>query len=132
MIAAAFGSLVIGAAAFPLLIASVVAWWPGRRPRSKFAFVATSTVVVLGAAGLVSLLSLPFELFGTYISPQLQYDGHKMVPMVVGWAFTVTSWLPYIVVTVGAVFVPIVLRRQFWDRLYEVMANRNTAVISAE
>jgi hypothetical protein len=101
-----------------------VAWWPGRRPAYKFPFVVTASVVVLGVAGLSSLLSLPFELFGTYISPQLVYEGHKTVPMVVDWVLTVTQWLPYLAVAVGSVLVPVVLRRQLWDRLCEVMANR--------
>lgn len=127
MIAAALGSLVIGGAAFPLLVASAVAWWPGRRPSHKFAFVTTATVIVLGVAGLMSLLSLPFELFDTYISPQLKHDGRKTVPMVVGWAYTATAWLPYAVVAAGSVFVPIALRRRLWGRLCEVMANKHIA-----
>lgn len=124
VIAAALGSLVIGGAAFPLLVASAVAWWPGRRPSYKLAFAITAAVIVLGVAGLLSLVSLPFELFATYISPQLEYDGHKTVPKVVGWIFTATSWLPYIVVAVGSVFVPVALRRRLWDLMCESMANK--------
>lgn len=132
LIAAALGSLVIGGAALPLLVALAVAWWPGRRPAYKFPFVITATVLVLGVAGLLSLLSLPFELFGTYISPQLEHEGHKVVPRVVGWIFTVTDWLPYLAVAAGSVFVPVVLRRLLWDRLCEVVANRPLQPIARE
>jgi len=124
MIAGALGSLVIGGAAFPLFVALAVAWWPGRRLAHKFSFVITATVVVLGVAGLLSLLSLPFELFGTHISPQLDYEGYKTVPMVVGWVLTVTGLLPALAVAVGSVLVPVVLRCQLWDRLCEVMVDR--------
>jgi hypothetical protein len=132
MIAAALGLLVIGGAALPLVVALAVAWWPGRRPAYKFPFVITATVVVLGVAGLLSLLSLPFELFGTYLSPQLDYEGHKTVPMVVGWVFAVTDWLPSLAVAVGSVLVPVVLRRQLWERLCEVMASRPLQPIARE
>jgi hypothetical protein len=132
LIAAVLGSLVVGGAALPLLVAAVVAWWPGQRPSYKVAFVITASVLVLGVAGLVSLLSLPFELFGTYVSPQLEHGGHKAVPRVNGWLFTATNWLPMLVVALGSVLIPIMMRRQLWARLCEVMANKPLQPIARE
>ena len=70
------------------------------------------------------MLCLPFELFGTYISPQLEHDGYKAVPRVNSWLFAATRWLPMLVVALGSVLIPIVMRRQLWARLCEVMAVR--------
>lgn len=117
VIAAVLGTLVISGAGLPLLIALGVAWWPGVRPKHKLAFVITASIVVLGVAGLLSLLSLPFELLDTYISPQLEHDGHKAVPRIVGWLFTATKWLPYLAVALGSVVIPVVMRKWLWVRL---------------
>ena len=123
VIATVLGSLVIAGSAFPLLLATLVAWWSGSRPRHKRAFIVTASIIVLGAGGLLSLLSLPFELFDTYISPQLRYVGYDAVPTMVGWFLTATSWVPYVAVAVGSVVIPVILRRRLWERLLGVMAN---------
>lgn len=132
VVAFVLGTLVVSGAAWPLLAALAVAWWPGRRPRNKLAFVASSAVVVLGTAGLLTLLSLPFELFGTYISPQLEHDGHTVVPSAVGWIYTATSWLPYIVVGLGSLVVPLLARRVLWERICEALANMSLQPIARE
>lgn len=124
LLAFGLGSLAVLAAALPLIAAAAVAWWPGARPEWKGRFVVVCAVVVYGVAGIFTVLSLPFELFGTYISPQLEYDGHKAVPTAVFWAYSITHSLPYITIAIGSVLVPIVARRSLWVRVCAVMANK--------
>ncbi|MBB6092368.1 hypothetical protein HNQ60_001214 [Povalibacter uvarum] len=124
LLAFGLGLLAMGAAAFPLIAAAVVAWWPGARPKLKARFVIACAVVVYGVAGIFMVVSLPFELFGTYLSPQLQYEGHEAVPTAVSWVYGAAVWLLYIIIAVGSVIVPIVARRSFWARLCTGMANK--------
>jgi hypothetical protein len=118
------GSLVVLAATLPLVGAAVVAWWPGARPEWKGRFIVACAVVVYGVAGVFTVFSLPFELFGTYISPQLQHDGHKAVPSAVFLVYRVTEFVPYIITAIGSVLVPILARRSLWARLCAGMANK--------
>lgn len=50
--------------------------------------------------------------------------GHKAVPPVVSWAYGVTYSLPYIVIAIGSVVVPVLARRNLWARFCAGMANK--------
>ena len=125
LFAVGLGALVLLAMGLPIAIATLVAWWPGTRPQLKWRFVVVCTVASFGVGGIVEFISMPFELFGTYLSPQLEHDGHRTVPAVVRGIWSVISWLPGIGAALTALVLSIYGRRGAWLRFCEFMANNS-------
>jgi len=124
LLAVGLGSLAVLGPALPFLAATAVALWPGNRPQWKWRFVLACAVVVYGVSGVFGVFLLPFQMFGIYISPQLQHNGHHVVPSIVSWIHRVADVLPYIVVAVGSFAIPVLGRRGAWARLCAGMTSK--------
>jgi hypothetical protein len=123
MFVVGLGTLAVLAMGMPIVVAAVVALWPGNRPAYKFRFIIACSVVVYGIGGLLEVALLPIELFGTHISPQLEHDGHTSIPYIVRRVWAVIQWLPTAGGVLAAILVPIVARRLYWSQLCALSAN---------
>jgi MFS family permease len=132
LLAFGLGTGVVLGAAFPLLAAIVVACWPGDKPKSRWWFVAVCSVLAYGISGVLSVLSLPFELFDTHITPTLHEEGQRAVPTINTWLLKATEWLPIASLVVGSVAVPVLARRHFWALVHSALANKRLQPIGRE
>jgi hypothetical protein len=111
VIAVGIGIVVVGA--LPLLVAWIVTLIPKRLLRKRH-FVVVSGALSYGFTCFVGLILLPFLLLGSWVSAELDVDGHSDL------AFTLDFIGKYAVLAllaaavVFAVIVPIYLRRKWW------------------
>jgi hypothetical protein len=108
-------AVVVAMAAFPLLVAIVVALVP-RKLKAAWKFVLTSGAMAYGVTCLIAIVFLPFWFGGAFLSVNLDIDGLPRVADIVHIITASTGALLFVVWTVSSVAVPIVIRRRGWPR----------------
>jgi hypothetical protein len=108
-------ALVVAMAAFPLLVAIVVALVP-RKLKAAWKFVLTSGAMAYGVTCLIALVFLPFWFGGAFLSVNLDIDGEALLADIVHIITGSTVALLFVVWIVSSVVVPVVIRRRGWPR----------------
>ena len=110
----AIGLSIVAVAAFPLLVACVVAFCPNRLKRKRM-FVLTSGALSYGATCLVAVAALPFLLTGMQLASQSPVgESGPWVPLYAlkSYAKTALFWC-WLAFSIG---IPVYFRRAVWPR----------------
>jgi hypothetical protein len=119
VIAIGIGVVIVGA--LPLLIAGIVMLIPKRLARKR-RFVVVSGALSYGFTCFVALLFLPFFLLGSWMSAELDVDGHSDLALALDFIGNYSVLALLAAGVVFAVVVPIYLRRKWWPSLIEAKA----------
>jgi hypothetical protein len=119
VIAIVIGVVMVGA--LPLLIAGIVMLVPKRLARKR-RFVVVAGALSYGFTCFVALLFLPLFLLGSWISAELDVDGHSDLAFALDFIAKYSVLALLAAGVVFAVIVPIYLRRKWWPSLIEAKA----------
>ena len=119
-------------AALPIVVATIVALYPGHTVPKKRLFVVLSGVISYGIAVLVFVVFVPISLLATYFSPQWEAQGYLSLATTTNTLAEVGGVLPFIVVIVCSFVVPIMGRNKYWDYIAKFTANKSSNQIGAK
>jgi hypothetical protein len=119
-------------AALPLVVATIVALYPGKYVPRKRLFVILSSVISYGVAVLVFVAFVPISLLATFFSPQWAAQGYQSLASTIETLAEVGSVLPIIVVATGSFLIPIVARKKYWDYIAKYTASKSLNQIGAK
>ena len=117
--AVAFTALLTLALAAPMIIAGIVSWYPGSRPKRKFVFTIVSAAMSYGIGVIIYLIAVPFGIAGLEIEGYLLDAGRHDLAQLFETAYFVISALALILCAIASIAVPILLRRRYWSKLVE-------------
>ena len=112
LIVLAVGVGIVAVGALPLLIAWLLTFF-SKRLQNKRRFVAVSGALSYGFTCFIGLLLLPFLLLGSWVSAELDVDGHSDLAFALD---VVVKYSVYVLLNAALVFavaVPVYLRRKW-------------------
>jgi MFS family permease len=112
LIVLAVGVGIVAVGALPLLIPWLLTFF-SKRLQSKRRFVAVSGALSYGFTCFIGLLLLPFFLLGSWVSAELDVDGHSDLAFALD---VVVKYSVYVLLNAALVFavaVPVYLRRKW-------------------
>ncbi len=117
--AIAFTALFTLVCAAPIVIAGIVSWYPGSRPKRKFVFTIISAALSYGFGVIIYLFAVPFGIAGLEIEGYLMDAGRRDLAQLFQTTFFVVSAVALSLCVITSVAVPILLRRRYWSKLFD-------------
>ena len=107
----------------PFVVAGLVAWWPGERPRRKFLFVLASVVLAFGSVGVGYVLYSPIEFMGVHLAPVWEDYGYDWVGLAFFHVHRAATFIALPLLVIAIVGAPVWLRLRMWRRLVSEECN---------
>ena len=118
LIAAAF----VAAMVFPLLAATIVAWFPGTQPERKVLFVFVSVVLASGLGSLIEIAFMIVTAIFSYFWPGWPSEGHLIFPLILEISDQYGIYFAWGAELLLGIAVPVILRRTYWTKLVAALS----------